>query len=79
MNVVVLQVALTDQRSFYGSKLSALWDASLGEHTSQEAVDVEDQWQTGPGPGHHWPVEDGVQGAVLQTHSGVGVITLLTP
>lgn len=79
MNVVFLQFTLGNQGSFHRTKLCALWDASLGEHPTQEAIDVEDQRQTGPGFGHHWPVGDGVQRAVLQTHRGVGIITLLTP
>lgn len=79
MNVVVLQFTLRNQRSLHRTKLCALWDASLGEHAAQEAVDVEGQRQAGPRLGHHGPVGDGVQRAVLQTHRGVGVITLLTP
>lgn len=79
MNVVVLQFSLRQQGSLHRTKLRALWDASLGEDTTQEAVDVEDQRQTGPGLGHHGPVGDGVQGAVLRTHRGVGIITLVTP
>lgn len=79
MNVVILQFARRNQGSLYRTKLCALWDASLGEHPAQEAIDVEDQRQTGPGFGHDRSVGDGVQRAVLQTHSGVGVTTLLTP
>lgn len=79
MNVVFLQFALRNQGSLHRTELCALWDASLGEHPAQEAIDVEDQRQTGPSLGHHRPVGDGVQGAVLQTHRGVGIITLLTP
>lgn len=78
-NVVILQFTLRNQGSLHRTKLCALWDASLGEHPAQEAVDVEDQRQTGPGLGHDRSVGDGVQRAVLQTHGGVGVITLLTP
>lgn len=79
MNVVFLQFTLRYQGSLHRTKLCALWDASLGKHTTQEAIDVEDQRQTGTGLGHHRPVGDGVQGTVLQTHRGVGIITLLTP
>lgn len=79
MNVVVLQFTLRNQGSLHRSKLSALWDASLGEHPTQEAIDVQNQRQTGPGLGHHRPVGDGVKGPVLQAHRGVGAITLLAP
>lgn len=79
MNVVFLQFTLRNQGSLHRTKLGALRDASLGEHPAQEAIDVEDQRQAGPGLGHHWTVGDGVQSAVLETHSGVGTITLLTP
>lgn len=79
MNVVLLQVGLTNHGSLHGSKLSAFWDASLGEHPSQEAIGVEDQRQTGPGLGHHRAVGDGVQGTVLHTRRGVGIIALLAP
>lgn len=79
MNVVFLQFTLGYQGCLHRTKLCALWDASLGEHPAQEAIDVEDQGQTGTGLGHHRPVRDGVQRAVLQTHRGVGIITLLTP
>ncbi len=79
MNVVILQFTLRNQRSLHRTKLCALWNASLGENAAQEAIDVKDQRQTGPSLGHHGPVGDGVQRAVLQTHRGVGNITLLTP
>lgn len=79
MDVVVLQFALTDQVSLHRTELRALGDASLGEHSAQEAIDVEDQRQAGSGLGHHGPVGDGVQRAVLQAHRGVGTITLVTP
>ena len=79
MKIVVLQLALRKQGRLHRAKLGALWDASLGEHATQEAVDVKDQRQAGPGLGHHGPVGDGVQGPVLPTHRGVGVITLVTP
>lgn len=79
VNIVILQLALRNQRRLHWAKLRALWDASLGEDSTQEAVDEEDLWQTGTGFRHHRPVRDGVQGAVLQTHRGVGTVTLLTP
>lgn len=79
MNVVFLQFILRNQGTLHRTKLCALWDASLGEHPAQEAIYVEDQRQTGPGLGHHRPVRDGMQRSVLQTHRGVGIITLLTP
>lgn len=79
MDVVILQLVLGNQRSLHRAKLCALWDPSLREDSTQEAVDVEDQRQTGPGLGHDRPVGDGVQRAVLQTHRRVGNITLLTP
>lgn len=79
MNVVFLQFTLRHQRCLHWTKLGTLWDASLGENPSQEAIYVEDQRKTGPSLGHHRPVGDRVQRAVLQTHRGVGVITLLTP
>lgn len=79
MNVVLLQLALRNQRRLHWAKLRALWDASLGEDSTQEAIDEEDLRQAGTGFGHHRPVRDGVQRAVLQTHRGVGTVTLLTP
>lgn len=68
MNVVILQLALRNQRRLHWAKLRSLWDASLGKDSAQEAVDEEDLWQTGAGFRHHRPVRDGVQGAVLQAH-----------
>lgn len=79
MNVVLLQLTLRNQRRLHRTELRALWDASLGEDSTQEAVDEEDQRQTGAGFGHHRPVRDGVHRAVLQTHRGVGTVTLFTP
>lgn len=79
MNVVFVKFTLRNQGSLHWSKLRALWDASLGEHPAQEAIDVKDQRQTGPGLGRHRPVRDGVQRAVFQTHRLVGSIALLTP
>lgn len=49
MNVMILQFTLRYQRCFHRTKLCAFWDASLGEHPTQEAIDVEYQRQTGPG------------------------------
>lgn len=79
MNEVVLQFTLRSQGSLHRTKLCALRDAPLGEHSAQEAIDVEDQRQTGPGLGHHRPVGDGVQRAVQRAHRGVGNTTLVTP
>lgn len=56
MNVVFLQFALRDQGPLHRAELRALWDASLGEHPTQETVNVEDERQTGAGLRHHRPV-----------------------
>lgn len=79
MNVVFLQFTLRDQGRLHRAKLCALWDASLGEHPAQEAINIEDQRQTGTRLGQHRPIGYGVQRAVLQARRRVGSITLLTP
>lgn len=56
MNVVFLQFTLRDQGPLYRTKLSTLWNASLGEHPPKETINVEDQRETGSGLGHHRPV-----------------------
>lgn len=79
VDVVVLQFTLRTQRRLDRAELRALRDAPFGEDSTQEAIDVKDQRQTGPGPGQHRPVVDGMERTVQQTDGGVGVITLLAP
>lgn len=64
---MILQFTLRNQRPLDRTELCAFWDAPLGEHAAQEAIDVEHQGQTGPSLGHHRPVGDGVQWTVFQT------------
>lgn len=56
MNIVFLQFTLRDQGPLHRTKLGTLWNASLGEHSTQETIDVEDERQTGTSFGHHWAV-----------------------
>lgn len=79
MNVVFLQFTLRDQGPLHRTELRALWNASLGEHSTQETINVEDERQTGTGLSHHRPVQYGVQGPVFQTHGWVSSITFFTP
>lgn len=79
MNITVFQLGLPDEGPLHRAKLGALRDAPLGEHTSKEPIDVEDQGQAGSGPGEHRAVGDGVQGAMLRAHRRVCVVTLFAP
>lgn len=76
---MVFELGLPDQRPLHGPELGPLGNASLGEHAAREAVHVQNQRQAGAGLGQNRPVRDGVQGPVLQTHRGVGIVTVLTP
>lgn len=79
MDIAVFELSLSNQGSFYRSKLCAFGDTPFGEDTSQKPVYVEHQGEAGSCLGQHRPVWDWMQRSMFWTHGGMCIITLFTP